>query len=312
MIARTRVVRIDGAPAVPKPEPADDAIPWPPARTALGDADPIAAHLSDDALALMHAEVNGSSASAEAGEEAMSGRLVVPTKLEPEQLLERLRAWEPWQHEIFFSNGVRTSQLATTTPFIRFPLAKWHVFEPHVPENPLEGGRALDVGSNIGQYSLFLRSRYGMQVTGVERSSRNVEVARFLAETSGHDGISFLEADANEYVADEQYDLIVHFGTLDHLKNPFLALENAATMLRPGGFLALELQTYRDPDDDRVCLFARPRNSESACRWFLGSQAVLDMLEEAGFGNRKVLLEWASPEAIGPKMRRLSVLAELS
>src|SRR5207237_1363094 len=141
-------------------------------------------------------------------------------------------------------------------------------------------------------------------------SVRNLEVAQFLREVTGLDRVSFLEADANTYRSDETFDLILHLATLDHFKNPFLAFENAGAMLRPGGYLALELQTYRSADgNDRLCLFARPgRDGPATCWWFLGKQAVLDMLEEAGFSSAEVVLEWSSAEAIGESMRRLHVV----
>lgn len=40
--------------------------------------------------------------------------------------------------------------------------------EKAVPDFAKEGGRAMDVGSNIGYNSLYLASRYSMSVMGID------------------------------------------------------------------------------------------------------------------------------------------------
>lgn len=235
--------------------------------------------------------------------------LFVPTELPPDELRARLQAWAPWRHELVFSNGVRTSELSRAEPFVEHPLAKWHVFGRRLPEEALRGGRALDVGSNIGHYSLLLRERYGMEVLGLELNPRNLEVGRFLAELSGLDGVEFRAEDAERFRDGGPYDLVLHLGTLDHMRNPFLALESTASVLAPDGYLALELQTYVDPGGDELVSRFVPGRDHS-CWWFLGKEALLAMLRECGLGRVDVISEWASPDAIGPDMRRLHLLAQ--
>ena len=72
-----------------------------------------------------------------------------------------------------------------------------------------------------------------MDVLGIDDHPRNLEVANFLRNVSGLDRIRFLHADANSFRNDETYDLVVHFGTLDHLKHPMQALEHVAAMFHP-------------------------------------------------------------------------------
>ena len=194
--------------------------------------------------------------------------------------------------------------------FTRFPLAKWDVFAKAIPAEAIRGGKALDVGSNIGHHSFNLRTRYDMDVLGIDDHPRNLEVANFLRNVSGLDRIRFLHADANSFRNDETFDLVVHFGTLDHLKHPMQALEHVAAMLSPDGYLALELQTYKQGEDETLCKFVENGfNGDNTCWWFLGKDALIGMLRRSGFDRIEVLHEWSSPDRIGPDMRRLRLLA---
>jgi 2-polyprenyl-3-methyl-5-hydroxy-6-metoxy-1,4-benzoquinol methylase len=296
MIAGIRAVRIRGVSE--EPMPVEEVVaPWDPADEAA-----VRAGVRDESTAPEPVV---------RPEELDPYDLYIETSQDPESLRMHLRQWNPWRHEIIFSNGVRTSELTQASQFfVPHLLAKWHVFQSVIPEEAIRGRRVLDVGSNIGHFSLFLRQRYGMEVVGVETNPRDLAVARFLCEVSGLDGISFVPSDANRYVTEEPFDLVLHLGTLDHLKNPALALENAASMLRPDGYLALELQTYKNPENEHLCVFLRPDPAKNeTCWWFLGKAALLEMLEAAGFDRIEELLEWAAPEVIGPDMRRLSLIA---
>lgn len=235
----------------------------------------------------------------------------ISTDLPPDQLRSQLRAWAPWRYEVVFSNGVRTTEFEIAQPFVEQPASKWHVFKDHIPPDALMGKRALDVGSNIGHYSVFLRRQFGMEVLGIENSPRNLDVANFLLGLSTLNKVRYVNADANVFRTEEQFDLILHLGTLDHFKNPFQAIDNAAAMLAPGGTMALELQTYKDPSgDETVCKFQpHTAGTDFSVWWLLGRDALENMLLQAGFSEVTVLLEWAAPEKIGPTMRRLNLVA---
>jgi 2-polyprenyl-3-methyl-5-hydroxy-6-metoxy-1,4-benzoquinol methylase len=235
--------------------------------------------------------------------------LYVPTTLPPDELRERLRGWEPWRYEVIFSNGVRTTEFATAPFFVDNPVTKWHVFKDHIPEQALRGGSALDVGSNIGHYSIFLRSRFDMTVTGLENSPRNLEVANFLLELTDLDRIEYIDADASAWREQSGFDLILHLGTLDHLRHPLLALEHAAAMLKADGYLALETQTLVNEDDPFACRYVGDSDPSTSLCWLLGQGALLRMLEEVGFDRVEVVLDWRRPDLIGEDMSRFSLVA---
>jgi 2-polyprenyl-3-methyl-5-hydroxy-6-metoxy-1,4-benzoquinol methylase/cephalosporin-C deacetylase-like acetyl esterase len=236
--------------------------------------------------------------------------IYIETSLPAEELRDALRRWEPYRHELIFSNGVRTSELETGEPFLAHPAFGWSVFAQHIPEAALRGRRALDVGSNIGHHSLYLRTRYEMEVLGLEINERNLAIANFLVRTSGIDRVRYLAEDADSYVDDQPFQLILHRAVLDQLKDPFLALENAAAMLEPGGFLALATETYKDPSgDESICKFVpRERGARGGSCWLLGKDALLNMIEQAGFTDVQIVLEWSPPNQ-RTTSRRLSVVA---
>jgi tRNA (mo5U34)-methyltransferase len=332
VLARLCVLRMNGAPEVPPAAPVH--FPWPPRQAVLNEPDPLACTVqekggngfiaadsfgSEDAAtsALAGQETLAAPATSTVGDESRRGTeglsefdLYLTTEMPAEELRRQLRRREPWRYEVFFSNGVRTSEFRTMAHFTRFPLAKWDVFAKAIPAEAIQGGKALDIGSNIGHHSFNLRTRYDMDVLGIDDHPRNLEVANFLRNVSRLDRIRFLHADANSFRNDETFDLVVHFGTLDHLKHPMQALEHVAAMLRCDGYLALELQTYKQGEDETLCKFVENGfNGDNTCWWFLGKDALIGMLRRSGFDRIEVLHEWSSPDRIGPDMRRLRLLA---
>ncbi|MBI2993848.1 MAG: class I SAM-dependent methyltransferase [Gammaproteobacteria bacterium] len=218
------------------------------------------------------------------------GTLTIRTDLDRERLVERLRKWQPWRHEICFSNGVKTSDLETTTPFTRTPLNKINVLEAHLPMSSLSGGTALDIGFNAGYNSVYLASRYGMRVTGVDVWERHKEVAEFLAGQASCKSTEFLLRDATTFLRPDYFDLILHFGTLYHLPNPLLSLENCARSLRKGGYLGLETTCYLG-SDPTLCKFVWGFNGDRTNFWALSKPVLESVLRYYGLGEICLLKE---------------------
>ena len=149
--------------------------------------------------------------------------LTLPTSLSPDELREKLRKWEPWMIRIDFTNGVSTSECKQLTPFADYPLGKFGVVEGALPLAEFAGGKLLDVGCNSGYNSLYAAARYGMTSTGIDVFPRHIEVSRFLSELAGIPA-DFLLGNAENFSRPEQFDLILHFGTLYHLPNPVFSL----------------------------------------------------------------------------------------
>lgn len=80
--------------------------------------------------------------------------------------------------------------------------------------------RALDVGCGTGDFSRFLADR-ALQVTGVDGRLENANEARRRCPD-----IEFLAVDAEDLAAAQigHFDLVLCFGLLYHLENPFRAI----------------------------------------------------------------------------------------
>lgn len=231
---------------------------------------------------------------------ADSSLLTIETDLDAGELRDRLRAWEPWQWRIEFSNGVSTAEFEHGEPFVDDTLAVFRSFAKQLPAG-LEGGTALDIGCRIGHNSLQLSREHGVTVTGVDASAQNIDIARYLAEAGQIDSARFHLADPNQFLLPDRFDLILHVGSLELLRDPFLALRHAVQMLRPGGCLVLEHASYRDPNGDgTLCRFHPHLGPQDRGKpwWSLGPAAVSNMLRAAGCARIQVNHESPGTESI--------------
>lgn len=99
-------------------------------------------------------------------------------------------------------------------------------------------GTVLDLGCGTGSNLRALRER-GHRGTGVDQSTAFLEYAR----AAGGEGISYVEARAEEYRTDERYDLVYSlFMTLNYLDRAQLpaVLRSVRELLAPGGQVVLE------------------------------------------------------------------------
>jgi SAM-dependent methyltransferase len=81
---------------------------------------------------------------------------------------------------------------------------------------------AIDVGCGMGYFSAYLHSR-GLQVTAVDGRKENVEEAGRRVPQ-----VEFHTVNAEDYALRDlgQFDLVLCFGLLYHLENPFVALRH--------------------------------------------------------------------------------------
>lgn len=101
-----------------------------------------------------------------------------------------------------------------------------------------DAGTVLDLGCGTGSNLRALRER-GHRGTGVDQSAAFLEYAR----AAGDEGISYVEARAEEYRTDERYDLVYSlFMTLNYLERDRLpaVLSSVRELLAPGGQVVLE------------------------------------------------------------------------
>jgi len=208
------------------------------------------------------------------------GTLIINTKKSPDYVRKFLRAHEPWRHKLLFSNGISTLDFKTVEPMQQYPLRKIQLVEQIL--GPLSGyKRVLDVGSNAGYNSIYLAEMYGTKTLGIDFWHRHIEVSKKLARLSDVRRCRFVQANAETFTDKKGFDLIIHFGTLYHLKNPVLALETALKNLRPGGLMLLGTQTYGQRDETRAA-FINGLGGDKSNWWALGEASIVQICKIIG------------------------------
>jgi SAM-dependent methyltransferase len=233
--------------------------------------------------------------------------LRLQTHLPAESLQKRLKAYEPWSHRIDFDNGVSTKDLQRRVPFSENTLQKFSIVAEKIPFEQFREGHILDIGCNSGYNSIFAATHFDMRPVGIDVSKRHIEVSTFLSEMAGVSA-EFLRANAETFSRPAAFDVALHFGTLYHLKNPILSLENTYKNLKTGGYLALETQVYEHPDDENVCYFMYMHNDDHTNFWALSPQVLTRLLEIIGFSDIQILFK-AKPKMLGRHMSRIILVA---
>lgn len=134
----------------------------------------------------------------------------------------------PWFHNLHLPGSVQT---APDHPLGDFPLTKWRLIAPHVPQS-LDGWTVLDIGCNAGFYAIEL-ARRGARVVGLEPDTFYLRQAHWAVETLElTDRIELRQQTVYELARSrERFDMIVFMGVFYHLRHPLLALEMAAARL---------------------------------------------------------------------------------
>ena len=164
------------------------------------------------------------------------------------------------------------------------------------------------MGSNIGYNSITLAQQYGCSVTGLEYNPRNIEKAEMLAGLSSVK-LDFVQGDAVTYVQKDEYDLVLHLGTLYHLPDPVLALKNTALCLKKGGKLYIESAVYQN-DDSYACRFLHGFGGDRTNYWALSPFVIEQILVEAGMKNFELLHDIQIRAYEGTGMSRAVFYAE--
>ncbi|KQT85884.1 bifunctional 2-polyprenyl-6-hydroxyphenol methylase/3-demethylubiquinol 3-O-methyltransferase UbiG [Aurantimonas sp. Leaf443] len=103
---------------------------------------------------------------------------------------------------------------------------------------PFEGLSVLDIGCGGGLICEPM-ARLGASVVGADASQTNIEVAKLHAETGGLD-IDY-RATTAEAIAEggERFDVVLALEIVEHVSDVPLFLSSCATMVKPGGLLAV-------------------------------------------------------------------------
>jgi SAM-dependent methyltransferase len=157
---------------------------------------------------------------------------------------------------------------------------RWRWLEKHLHS----GLRTLDIGCGSGCFSLF-SARVGNDTTGIDFSETNVSKAQKRAEILNSENVRFLQADLRtvdkHFSRLGQYDQVLCFETLEHIKDDRKAIRDLATLTREGGRLLLTTpyKHYRPLLGDHI---SDVENGDHV-RWGYTHEELRQLVEEVGF-----------------------------
>lgn len=105
---------------------------------------------------------------------------------------------------------------------------------------PRKGEKILDAGGGFGRLTPLYIKRYKQAII-LDYSQTNLNKAQLLAEQKGWKNLQTYRGNLYQLpFKDHEFDTVLMVRVIHHLKEPQLALQEAARVLEPGGILILE------------------------------------------------------------------------
>ena len=102
-------------------------------------------------------------------------------------------------------------------------------------ESPLKNLKILDIGCGGGLISEPM-TRLGADVTGVDASSKNINIAKAHAKKNNLD-ITYLNGVPEGLDTQNKFDIILNLEVVEHVENLDLYLESCFNLLKPSGIM---------------------------------------------------------------------------
>ena len=100
---------------------------------------------------------------------------------------------------------------------------------------PLDKVKILDVGCGGGLLSEPM-SRLGADVTGIDASEKNIQVAKLHAKKSNLN-IKYLCSSPENFITDTKFDVILNMEIVEHVEDVDFFLKSCSKLLKKGGIM---------------------------------------------------------------------------
>ncbi len=155
----------------------------------------------------------------------------------------------------------------------------------------------LDIGCGDGKITAELAQLVpDGQVLGIDISPSMISFAKEQFPQTAYPNLNFSTCNAEELSTPQQFDLIVAFSSLHHIRNGALALQKMTSHLKPGGSIFLLLIPRESPFNNvlhEVALDPRWKQYVpfSAANTILWADDYRKILEKEGLTTTQFLLE---------------------
>ena len=219
-----------------------------------------------------------------------------------EELLKRVNAHR-WFHIIDLGDGV-------VTPGMYDPVTGIHGPRFCVPQS-LEGKTVLDIGAWDGAWSFEAKRRGATRVVAADHwcwgggGWGDPESFKIAREALGLD-VEDVKIDVYDISRERlgQFDVVLFFGVLYHLRHPMLALEKLREVTVPGGLAIIETHcAMLDVDAPVLAFYPTTEEGNDPTNWFGPNPAALfGMLKACGFSD-------VTLTSLHPEWKRMTVHA---
>lgn len=163
----------------------------------------------------------------------------------------------------------------------------------------LTGMSVLDIGTSNGGVSFLLERRGAARVVAVDIASPDwfgfEQLRTFLGS-----GAVFVQGNIYDLpgVLAEEFDVVLFFGVLYHLRHPLLALDNLRMLTRGEAFIETHVSDHELGDlaeRPLVRFYRKDELGEDGSNWFAPTTAALiEWCESAGF-SPELMGTWPNP-----------------
>lgn len=148
----------------------------------------------------------------------------------------------------FFHDVAKTPVAANARDHVDVirPLKKGRILEAFTP---LQGKKLLEIGCGFGTNLATWIKQYGLDAYGTERDtegfSYSLQASSLLFTANGLDPQRVIRVTSDVLpFEDGSFDVVYSGNVLEHTENPHLILREAVRVLRPGGYLHVEVPNY--------------------------------------------------------------------
>ncbi len=149
------------------------------------------------------------------------------------------------------------------------------MMDRHVGLGQLHNAKVVELGGAASKFLVDLALHAGARVTAVDYSETGVRQTEQLFRARGVDGEAVMADMFNWHGRDNEFDVAVHWGLLEHFESPDAVLSVTASVLKPGGVAVFSMPNleaygariwkYVSPDNFSKHIFHTDADVARAC-----------------------------------------------